>query len=1020
MTVIEKPISFQKMIQDLTEFWRERGSLVWHPHNVQVGAGTNNPATILKVLGPEPWNVVYLEPSIRPDDGRFGENPNRMQQHFQMQVILKPDPGNPTELYLQSLEAIGINLLEHDVRFVEDNWESPALAAWGLGWEVWLDGQEISQFTYFQQAGGVSLDPVSVEITYGLDRMAIALQNVESVWDLEYGAGLDYGAVLLQSEIEHCRYYFDVADVESIRKVYDAYEQEANRCLEHELVAPALDYVLKSSHLFNILDTRGAVGVTERAGFFRRMRRLSRAVAQAYLTQRQKAGFPLLPAVKASEPEQKPTAKRQFPQPTGGVETFVLEIGTEELPAAEVTSARRQLASGMESLLKELRLDYGAIESFATPRRLALIITGLKDGQPDRVVEAKGPPADRAFDSEGNPTKAAIGFARSKGIEPADLKTVELGGKKYVSATVSQVGKSTFELLSEALPRQISNITFGRGMRWNASNVAFGRPIRWLLAIYGTEVVPFEFAGLTSDRFSRGIRPDGSPECPVRTAAEYRPALEARKVVLDEAARQLIIDDEATRLAREVGGQVLSDATLTAEIANLVEAPAVFRGTFEERFLELPAEVLVAVMKKHQRYIPVYASDGVQLLPYFIAVRNGGTEQIDKVVSGNEHVIRARFADADFFFERDGTRALADFVPDLAGLTFQQELGSMLDKVHRLESLVPTVAEQLGLNTQVAAIASRAASLSKADLVTNMVVEMTSLQGVMGRIYALRSGESAEVAAAIGEQYQAVSHTSAGMTLALADRIDSLVALFAAGLAPKGSRDPFALRRSAIQIIENLISNGRSFDLRQALRHAATLQPLDVGDDTQAAIQQFLSDRLENYLVERGSKVSVVRAVIAEQWHDPFAASVAARQLEEASGAGDWTLVLDAFARCARISKESQSGKSTSLEPIVGTVDVTLDPVTLFATATVSDSMLQLEEEKALWTAIKNVREEVGQTVEGLVNAIRVLEPAISRFFDNVLVMDEDPAIRSNRLALVGEIAGLASGIAELSHLEGF
>ena len=280
------------MILRLLEYWQEQGCLVWQPYNVQVGAGTMNPATILRVLGPEPWKVAYVEPSIRADDGRFGDNPNRMQQHYQLQVILKPDPGNPIELYLKSLEAIGISQREHDIRFVEDNWQSPALGAWGLGWEVWLDGQEITQYTYFQQAGGLDLDPVSVEITYGLDRIALALQGVNSVWEMEYGAGVRYGDALLQAEIEHCHYYFNVADVDALKMIYDTYEREANRCLDAGLVAPAHDYNLKCSQLFNVLDTRGAVGVTERANYFGRMRRVANKVSATYVEQRQRLEYP--------------------------------------------------------------------------------------------------------------------------------------------------------------------------------------------------------------------------------------------------------------------------------------------------------------------------------------------------------------------------------------------------------------------------------------------------------------------------------------------------------------------------------------------------------------------------------------------------------------------------------------------------------------------------------------------------------------------------------------------------------
>ena len=284
--------SFQSIILKLQTFWSERGCVLWQPYYTQVGAGTMNPATFLRVLGPEPWNVAYVEPSVRPDDGRYGENPNRFQLHYQFQVILKPDPGNPQEIYLKSLKAIGIDPRQHDIRFVEDNWEQPAISAWGLGWEVWLDGQEITQFTYFQQVGGLPLDPVAVELTYGLERILIALNNAKAIWDEEWAPGVTYGEVRRQEEREHSRYYFEVADVQAMREVFDRFEREANACLEQGLVLPAHDYVLKCSHIFNTLDTRGAVGVTERQAYFRRMRELARRVAEAYLEQRKLLEYP--------------------------------------------------------------------------------------------------------------------------------------------------------------------------------------------------------------------------------------------------------------------------------------------------------------------------------------------------------------------------------------------------------------------------------------------------------------------------------------------------------------------------------------------------------------------------------------------------------------------------------------------------------------------------------------------------------------------------------------------------------
>ena len=319
-------LSFQSLIITLEKFWAEHGCLIWQPYNHQVGAGTMNPATTLRVLGPEPWNVAYVEPSIRPDDGRYGENPNRLQQHYQYQVILKPDPGNPQELYLQSLEALGVNPREHDIRFVEDNWESPALGAWGLGWEVWLDGQEITQFTYFQQAGGLACDPVSVEITYGLERVAIALQRIKGFREIRWTDSITYGDVNLQGEQEHSKYYFEIANVDRLRQMYALYEAEFRAAMDAGLILPAYDYVLKCSHTFNVLDTRGAVGVTERAGFFGKMRAMAREAAEAYVAQRQRLEFPLL-----KESHGKRQAARgsiQLPS-IDRPATFVFEIGTE-------------------------------------------------------------------------------------------------------------------------------------------------------------------------------------------------------------------------------------------------------------------------------------------------------------------------------------------------------------------------------------------------------------------------------------------------------------------------------------------------------------------------------------------------------------------------------------------------------------------------------------------------------------------------------------------------------------------
>ncbi len=851
---VSQPLSLQDVIIRLQEFWAAQGCVIWQPYYVQVGAGTYNPATFLRVLGPEPWNVAYVEPSIRPDDGRFGDNPNRMSYFYQYQVILKPDPGNPQEIYLQSLEALGIDRRQHDIRFVEDNWESPVLGAWGLGWEVWLDGQEITQFTYFQQAGGQDLPLPSVEITYGIERIVLALQGVNAVWDIDWVGGLTYGDVLLQQEIEHCTYYFNVADVDALRAVFITYEQEAKRALDYEppLVMPAHDYVLKCSHLFNILDTRGAIGVVERADYFKRMQRLAARVADAYARQRAAMGYPMLPAgwqvhaetgvlaVPAVAPPEPPRGK--YPVKPA---LFLLEIGVEELPVADLDSALAQLEQAVPAALDDLRLEYDSVTVNGTPRRLVIRVEGLSPSQRAEESVRRGPPVRAAFDVGGKPTKAAEGFARSQGVDVADLERREIDGGEYVVAVVRDAGLPAAEVLAGLLPDLIAGIHFDKSMRWNETGVAFSRPIRWLVALLGSEVVPFVYAGVHSGRTTRGTRLLGSPDIEIEDAAAYADLLRGEGILIDRAERRAAIKKQVDALAKQAGGSVTDDPGLLDEVTNLVEQPTALLGSFAEEDLELPDVVLISVMKKHQRYFAVVNKKG-SLLPHFIAVRNGDDQHLDSVITGNEHVIRARFADARFFYNEDIQKPLEAYLPGLQLLTFQEDIGSYYDKAARLEGLTARLGGLLGIEDESGDmdLAIRAARLAKADLVTSLVVEMTSLQGTMGRIYALRSGEQQIVADAIGEHYQprtagdSLPQTPAGIAVALADRFDSLVGLFSVGLQPTGSADPYGLRRAALGVVQILVGHGIDLDLREVIEWAAW-------GYTRALGENFISDEVK-------------------------------------------------------------------------------------------------------------------------------------------------------------------------------
>ena len=985
----------------LDRFWAQRGCLIWQPYNHQVGAGTMNPATALRVLGPEPWNVAYVEPSIRPDDGRYGENPNRLQQHFQYQVILKPDPGNPQELYLESLQALGLNLAAHDVRFVEDNWESPALGAWGLGWEVWLDGQEITQFTYFQQAGGLVLDPVAVEITYGLERILIALQRVRGFREIRWNAALSYADVNLQSEQEYSKYYFEVADVERMRAQFDSYESEAKAVLAAGLVLPAYDNVLRCSHAFNVLDTRGAVGVTERAQFFKRMRNLTRQVAEAWRAQRAELGHPLL--VDGSEPAARPAAQLPLAKAPA---TFLLEIGTEELPAADVDSAIAQLQLLLPQLLLAERLAHGAIVVNGTPRRLAVSIAGLPALQPDAETVARGPAVSNAFDAAGQPTPAAQGFARGKGVAVGALQRRSMDGGEYVVALVRATGQPLAVVLAELAPRILAALEFKKSMRWRPGRTApaFSRPVRWLAAMIDAQALPFEWGGLQAGSTSRALRSDAAPGgevIEIGAADSYSQSMRAHGIILEHEARARTIMEQAQQLAAKVDGTIAADAGLLAEVANLVECPTAFLGSFEEAYLELPQEVLVSVMKKHQRYFPVWRAG--RLLPFFVGVRNGDATNLAQVVEGNEHVIRARFADASYFVRDDLRHDLAGFRSRLARLTFHEQLGSMLDKSARVETIVERLAPLLQLVSELP-VALRAAHLCKADLASRMVVEMTALQGVMGRAYALRAGEPPAVAQAIEQHYwpqaagDPLPESAAAAAVALADRLDTLCGLFALGLVPTGSADPFGLRRAALGVVQILLGRTQALDLRSALAVCAACQPLAVGAAAQQDALAFIAGRLRGVLLEAGHRHDVVEAVLAAKAHDPYAAQQAAAQLSAWLVRAEWAPLLEAFARCARMTRE------------------------LDGTTPVLPAALQHAAEQDLWRGLQAAEAACAQhsSVDGLLRALQPLAPLVVKFFEDVLVMDEDAAVRSNRLGLLQRVAALGTGIADLSKLEGF
>lgn len=999
----------QDAIKSLTDFWTSHGCMSTQPFNTEVGAGTMNPATLLRVLGPEPWNVSYPEPSVRPDDSRYGENPNRLQQHTQFQVILKPDPGNPQELYLQSLQALGIDLEAHDVRFVEDNWAQPAIGAWGLGWEVWLDGMEITQFTYFQQVGGQSLDPVSVELTYGLERILMSLQGVTHFKDIEYAPGVTYGEVFGQNEFEMSSYYLDEADVAANQALYDTYIAEAERLIEARLPIPAHTYVLKSSHAFNVLDTRGAISTTERATAFGTMRRLSRELSALWIERREELGHPLLHSADAPEngtttTDSSATLAPLSPADLGTeAQTFALEIGVEELPPHVVTATIAAVKSTLAEKLAKTGLTFTELEVHGTPRRVVATITDLAACEPDQDIQKKGPKWAAGFDDEGQPTRALAGFLKGQNASVEDVVKQTFGKHEHVCLNVRQPGQDVMTVMGQIITDTITGLRADKNMKWSDPNLQFSRAIRWVLALWGKHVVPAQISELTTGRTTRVHRLAATPVVEVDSAQELAGIHHDAQLVVDESVRRESIVSQAQALAETVGGQVDCDAEsgLIDEITNLVEQPVGVLGSFDDKYLALPEKILTSVMAKHQRYLPVRAEDG-SLMPYFITMANGACDQ-GVVAAGNESVLRARYEDALFFYQADQTVELATFRKGLDKLTFENRVGSMAQRSERIADVAKSLASAASLDPSDATL-TRAGELALFDLSTQMVIEMSSLAGEMARDYAAKAGEPEAVAQALFEMElprtttDHVPASPAGALLAISARADALMAMFAVGAKPTGSSDPFALRRAALGLSRILrdVAEMHSLTIEQVLKAAADrlkTQGLDVATEAVTAAVEFTTGRFEQLLRDEGVSaelVSVVRSTMGQP-------SAVAAHLADVQASANLDGFESAVAVLLRISRIVPADTK----------------------ATVNTAALAEPVEKTLLNELTSVQSNAPfATLEAFVQASGSLIPAINAFFEEILVMAEDADVRAARLGVLQTVADLAPAALDVKALD--
>ena len=679
---------------------------------------------------------------------------------------------------------------------------------------------------------------------------------------------------------------------------------------------------------------------------------------------------------------------------------LLFEIGAEEIPAGFMPNILGQLKQLAETKLNDAHLPFESIATYGTPRRLALIVKGLADTSAEISERHKGPSASIAYDAEGNATKAAIGFARGKGLDVADL-VVEDG---YIYAETKTAGVPAKDIVTDMLPQLITGLNFPKSMHWGNLDAKFVRPVRWLVALLDEEVIPVEFATVKSGNVTRGHRFLGADEITIKNAASYVDTLKENFVMVDQDARRELISKQLHDIAASKNASIVWDDDLLEEINYLVEWPTALCGGFEESYLALPDAAIITPMKDHQRYFPLVDQDG-KLLPMFLTVRNGSDHSIEVVQAGNERVLRARLDDAKFFFNEDRKKPLIDRQDGLTKIVFQEGLGNLADKTERLLTLGHVFSEECELHEDARVVLERATELAKTDLTTGMVTEFTELQGVMGKEYALLDGESPEVAEAIFEQYlprfagDVLPQTEAGKVLSIIDKIDNIVATFSRGLIPTGSQDPYALRRQTIGILNILLSSEWNISLRPIIVESMNLLnvPADKQDELLGQVEEFITLRLKNIFLDREVPHHVIDLLLSNNELSVADAEGLVKALL-ANRIDENVELVQAFTRMYNLVK-----------------DVTYTGV--------DKSLLKEDAERALYEMATKASEASidawdKNDYDAVVAVPATLVPGINKFFEDVMVMDKDEAIKANRLQLVRLAYSVMAIIGDISALK--
>ena len=679
---------------------------------------------------------------------------------------------------------------------------------------------------------------------------------------------------------------------------------------------------------------------------------------------------------------------------------YLLEIGVEELPYKFINTACEQLKDGFEKLFTVQELTYTSIETFATPRRLVVIVDGLIDKQPDITKSIKGPPAKVAYNEDGSLTQAGLGFLKKQGLTENDIEKKSENGVDYLFAKVEQKGQNTKDVLQREIPSLILKLQGPHFMRWADLDIKFSRPIRWMVSIMDNEEISITIEKITSSRKSRGHRFSANTEVTISNIEEYFDIMKNANVIVNQVERKALVLELFEQKASEVDGIIKADDELLDEITNIVEWPVPVMCSFSEDYLKIPDDVTVTVMKSHQRYFPVYSKSG-ELTNYFITMANFVGDEFDNIRAGNERVIKARLEDGKFFYDEDLKKKLADRVEDLKGITFQKGLGTMYDKCQRLVSLSGLLADELGKSAEKASI-QRTALLCKADLLTNLVYEFTELEGFIGADYAIQTGETQAVADGIKEHYfplgadSDVAQAIEGQVVGIVDKIDTIVTTFAVGKKPTGSADPLGIRRATLGVISTVLQNGLKLNISKTIENAISIAPIEIADKKEllSSIEEFFVGRLK-IMLQQNYKYDLIDAVcsVGNPLIDICDVKRRLEVVKTLSQQSDFSKFNDAINRIIRIIKNVDE-----------------------SSININEALFVLDAEKSLYKEAISI-DEKELSYSTLTDKLSALEPFISKFFEDVLVMDKDEAVKQNRIMLLASIKAKFAVLADFSKI---